>query len=44
LMSLVAESHVAADRHVDGTRALATPFGGHGATGLLPNVVQYICV
>jgi hypothetical protein len=43
LMSLVAESHATADRHVDCARALATPFGRHGVTGLLPNVVQYIC-
>jgi hypothetical protein len=44
LMSLIAESRVAADRHVDHARALGTPFGGHGATVLLLNVAQYIRV
>jgi hypothetical protein len=37
-------SVLAADRHVDCTRALGTPFGRHGVTGLLPNVVQYVCL
>src|SRR5262249_51461442 len=34
LMSLIAESDVAAVGYVDRSRALATPFGGHGATGV----------
>ena len=44
MMSLIDGSHVAPDRAVERFRSLATPFGRHGATVFLPNVVQYICV